>query len=232
MATYCDIRCPECGEVYSVVPGKGLKGCGLKTLGSSDIPPYSCRICGHRFWNRGEIIRPDYDNLEDYRGTIRTRRYWDPFEAKSITGTLEDRLANLSAFVKLGGDLLKEIDAYAEDRSSIYTDDIMTAVMTYLQYLISGENYGLDETFTDRIKCLDKAELVQLLSEELKVRIVENEESCWVLRKDNLCDDSILSGIEATHRMNHPDETPAMYARRKKNWSASSHGFWYNKDIR
>lgn len=232
MATYYDIRCPECGETYPVRPGFGLKDCGLRTIGSGNIPPYRCRICGHTFWNGGENIRPDYDNLEDYRGTIRTRRYWDPFEAKSITGTLEDRLANLSAFVRLGGDLLKEIDAYAEDRSSDYTDDIMTAVMTYLQYLISGENYGLDEAFTDRIKCLEKEELVQLLSEELKVRIVEDEESCWVLRKDNLCDDSILSGIEATHRMNHPDETPAMYARNKRNWSASSHGFWYNKDIK
>lgn len=226
MATDFKVRCPECGETYYIIQGKSFKDSGLLDYGGT----YLCRICKHKFWNGGKVVRPSYDNLEDYGGSIATRRYWDPFEEKSITGTVEERLANLSAFVKLGGNIGKEINCYASDRSSIYTDSIMTAIETYLNYLIAGEKYGLPAAFTERIQCLTKTELVHLLEEELKTRIIEDKESCYVIRKDNLLDDNILLEIERSHAASHPDENPETIARRKRFWSAGSHGYWYHKN--
>ncbi len=108
-------------------------------------------------------------------------------------------------------------------------DSIMTAIETYLNYLIAGEEYGLSAAFTERIQCLTKMELVHLLEEELKTRIIEDKESCYIIRKDNLLDDSILSEIERAHAASHPDENPETIARRKRFWSAGSHGYWYHK---
>ena len=177
--------------------------------------------------------------LEEYEGYLANREYWDDcgFEWSGYH-TMDEKLILLAGYVQHGGDLNRVIEKYSENRDKMYTSRIQCAIMLYLYRLIS-EHLPKEERIKDtshiRIMFLDRDELVQLLSEELKRRVtytlvVERPKGnmgnfdvvkSWYVKKADKFDDTVLSKIEQEHKLAHPNEDETTLKQKYERWFSS-----------
>ncbi len=165
-------------------------------------------------------------SLSEYEGWLAMREYWDDFSDEWNDSTIEEKLIHLAGFVKQGGDLNVVLNSYAEYRDALYRCRIQECVFGYIERLMSGDLFKFGAPIIDRIKCLDKEELVQLLSEELKRCVVEEEEydenfvkvSYWKIVDKYLNKDDILDMIEREHWKKFPNESFSYYWGKSKRW--------------
>ena len=155
-----------------------------------------------------------------YAELLVNREYWDNYSYEwSGFHTMDQKLIHMAGFVNMGGDLLWVIKQYAKDRSSDYRFCIHGSISKYLFRMISEgltkEERDKDNSYV-RMMFLDREELVELLTEELKRKVkydlvcnrdtgtVERE---WYVENPTKFDDSVLAKIEQAHKQAHPDET-------------------------
>lgn len=174
-------------------------------------------------------------DLKEYIGYIARREYWDGFAHEWTYSPMEAKLIRLGGFVLKGGDLNEVLDRYAEDRAFTYRYEIQFRVISYIINLMSGGTLDIytDSVTLDRIKRLDKEELVQLLTEELKRRIRQtcsfingNIEKVWEISKGDLLKDDILDKIEREHWRSHPEESFSWYLKKTNRWTAPDFCLW------
>ena len=113
-------------------------------------------------------------SLRDYEGMMNNRQYWDDLGAEWGWSTMEQKLVRLAGFVQQGGNLKKVINRYAKDHDKRYNSRIQYCVLCYILKLMVGDrmHWYEDEPLVNRIKCLNKDELVRLLTDELKRDVV------------------------------------------------------------
>lgn len=167
----------------------------------------------------------------EYAKHLATREYWDDFSYEwSGRHTMDQKLIYMAGFVNKGGDLLWVIKQYAKDRSRDYRFCIHGSISKYLFCMISEglpkEERDKDNSYV-RMMFLDREELVELLTEELKRKVkydyvvdrntgtVERE---WFVEKPTKFDDSVLAKIEQAHKQAHPDETVEEKRRYYERW--------------
>ena len=173
-----------------------------------------------------------YDiEVGEYAKHLATREYWDDFSYEwSGRHTMDQKLIYMAGFVNMGGDLLWVIKQYAKDRSRDYRFCIHGSISKYLFRMIS-EGLTKGERDKDdsgvRMMFLDREELVELLTEELKrkvkydyvvdrnTRAVEKE---WFVMKPTVFDDTVLAEIEQAHKQAHPNETVEDKRRYYERW--------------
>jgi hypothetical protein len=168
-------------------------------------------------------------SLQEYEGLMNNREYWDDLGAEWNHSTIEKKLVRLAGFVRLGGNLKKVINHYAKDHDEQYNHRIQYCVLYYILKLMVGDRlqWYNKEPLVDRIKCLNKDELVRLLTLELKRDV---QPSCemdknhkfhehWrLLSDDEQQSDVYLDRIERHHWRKHPEESASQYFRRAETW--------------
>ncbi|MBR4392294.1 MAG: hypothetical protein IKT08_09360 [Bacteroidales bacterium] len=176
-------------------------------------------------------------SLRDYEGMMNSREYWDDLGAEWSWSTIEKKLVRLAGFVQQGGNLKKVINRYAKEHDERYNCRIQYCVLYYILKLMVGNRlqwYG-SEPLVDRIKCLNKDELIRLLTAELKRDVVQ---SCHIDEHNNICEhwellsdtewlsDVYLDRIERHHWRTHPQESPSQYFRRAEIWWRGGRSLW------
>ena len=165
-------------------------------------------------------------SISDYENKLAMKEYWDDFSHEWTYSSTETKLINLAKFVKQGGDLNIVLNRYAENRDLSYRTRIQMCVFYYIETLISGDNFKFGSPIIDRIKRLDKEELVQLLSEELKRCVIEiedfdanlNKVTYWKITDKYRNNDDILDTIERKHWSKFPNENFSLYLDKSKRW--------------
>jgi hypothetical protein len=167
--------------------------------------------------------------LKEYEGLIARREYWDDISEEWSWSTTEQKLVRLAGFVQQGGDLAKLIDKYAEGRDDDYRHRIQFCLLSYILKLMVGERMHSNSNapLVSRIKRLNKEELVELMTEELKRDVKKSEKmdsdfsihEDWELLSDKeWMSDEILDRIEYRHWHEHPEESWGTYSFREKYW--------------
>ena len=121
------------------------------------------------------------------------------------------------------------IDSYAEVHAHEYNRRIQYCVVRYILILMTNDQVNLyeDHSLVNRIKCLNKDELVELLTDELKRDMVpvywkdangQYQRGLDLLSKAQTVDDNNLDRIERHHWRTHPNEGAAYFRRAKKWW--------------
>lgn len=156
--------------------------------------------------------------LDEYESWLCMRQYWDNFASEYSDKTIEEKLILLGGFVLKGGNLNQLLEEYAKGRELTYRRRIQYCVVNYIGYLITREENVLysksHSKLCNRLKCLDKAELVLLLTYELKKRIRETYTielngdivRTWEVSKEELNSDDNLDLIERNHCHSNPKE--------------------------
>lgn len=174
---------------------------------------------------------------EDYSAHVCGRAYWDDLSAEWGYCPIEKKLVILAGFVNLGGDLNKVLERYAEDRSEDYRSRIQHCIMHYLTHLIEGEplEYSApSRPIVNRIKRLEKEELVRLLSEELRRRVVQTcdidrngqSSTIWKVSTELIHNDEVLDNIEREHWKNNPEESFSSYLNNTQRWGPFGKSMW------
>ncbi len=171
-------------------------------------------------------LRPLNCSLSEYESCLAMREYWDDYSDEWNDSTIEEKLVNLASFVKIGGDLNVVINDYAECRDTIYKYRIQFCAFRYIERLMSGSYFKIGSPVVDRIKRLEKTELVSLLQEELLRCVKEIEEyderqikiSYWQISDEFINKDDILDKIEREHWKNNPNEGVSFYMDKDKSW--------------
>ncbi len=175
-----------------------------------------------------------YDlEVGEYAGLLANREYWDSYSYEwSGFHTMDQKLIHLAGFVNMGGDLLWVIKHYAKGRSREYRFCIHSAISRYLFRMIS-EGLTKEERAKDdsgvRMMFLDREELVELLTEELKRKVTYDlktiRTACgcdvvrkWYVESPKVFDDTVLAKIEQAHKQAHPDETVEDKRRYYERW--------------
>ena len=182
------------------------------------------------------IYKTPYDvPLDEYEGLVARREYWDDGSDEWNWSSIDLKLVRLAGFVQQDGDLNKVMTEYTKDLDEYKRQRIQYCVVRYILKLMLGERRQLSENnpLVERIKCLNKEELLELLTEELK-RDVKKEEKMddnykihedWVLLSDNQwMSDEILDGIERRHWRENPEESYTTYSNRSQFW-------WNNRSL-
>ena len=165
---------------------------------------------------------------------VSTKEFWDSPSAEWSNSTTEEKLLILGAFVNGGGDLYKVVEDYAERHDAVYRREIQNTVLHYLAILMTGKEFTTRIALSDRIKRLNKEELIQLLTEELKRNVLKSGEidangyvkEFLKLSNENLLNDDILDRIEREHWRANPDEAFSSYLfKAELNWNYSR-GLW------
>lgn len=166
------------------------------------------------------------------------RLYWDDFASEYSNKTIEEKLVLLGGFIHRGGNLSQVLDEYAEERELSYRQRIQYCVVNYIGYLITGKEHILysssHSVLCDRLKCFDKAELISVLTNELKKRIQKtftiedngNLTYYWEVSKENLNNDENVDTIERNHWRSNPDEPYSRYLRKAKIWDNPLASLW------
>lgn len=174
-------------------------------------------------------------DLEEYSDYLASREYWDGFAHEWTYSPMEAKLIKLGGFVLKGGRLDKVLDEYAKGRDFSYRHEIQRCVLIYIMELLSGGTLSIymKSVTLDRIKRLDKEELVQLLTEELKRRIRQTYsfinrhlELIWEVSRDDLLKDDILEKIEREHWRSHPEESFSWYLNKTRRWDNPDFCIW------
>jgi len=175
--------------------------------------------------------------LKEYEGMMANREYWDDLGAEWNHSTIEKKLVQLAGFVRLGGNLKKVINHYAKDHDEQYNRRIQFCILYYILKLMVGDRlqwYSKDP-LVDRIKRLNKDELVALLTKELKRDVIPScemdknhkfHEHWRLLSDDEWLSDEFLDKIERKHWRSHPEEPFSQYLRRSKWWWDYRHYLW------
>lgn len=180
---------------------------------------------------------PYHVPLKDYEGMMANREYWDDLGAEWNYSTIEKKLVRLAGFVQLGGNLKKVINHYAKDHDDQYNRRIQFCVLYYILKLMVGDRlqWYSKEPLVDRIKCLNKDELIRLLTLELKRDV---QPSCemdknhkahehWrLLSDDEQQSDIYLDRIERHHWRIHPHESATQYFNRATIWWNYTRFLW------
>lgn len=180
---------------------------------------------------------PYHVPLKEYEGMMANREYWDDLGAEWNWSSMEQKLVRLAGFVQQGGSLKKVLVRYTKDRDEEYTNRIQFCVLEYILKLMVGNRIQPYEKvpLVDRIKCLNKDELVKLLTLELKRDV---QPSCemdkdhkfhehWRLLSDDAQQSDIyLDRIERHHWRKHPDEPASQYFRRAEIWWSYRRYLW------
>lgn len=119
--------------------------------------------------------KPFECDLKTYEGYIARKEYWDDLSTEWSFSTKEEKIIRLGGFVQQGGSLLRLLNSYAKEHDERYRERIQYCVLSYLRELITG-GFTDDDPICNRIKCLDKKELVELLKIELKSRVRKSSE--------------------------------------------------------
>ena len=173
--------------------------------------------------------------LEEYAGYVARREYWDSFACEWRDSPMEAKLIRLGGFVLKGGNLNDVLDLYAEGRDFTYRHQVQSCVLIYIINLMSGGilNIYMKSPILDRLKRLDKEELVLLLTEELKRRIRQTYayingdiEKHWEVSKEDLLADDILLKIEEEHWRSHPEEDFGWYLKKEGRWDDPNFCLW------
>ena len=175
--------------------------------------------------------------LKEYEGMMANREYWDDLGAEWNWSSMEKKLVRLAGFVQQGGSLKKVLNRYTKDRDEEYTNRIQFCVLEYILKLMVGNRIKPYEKvpLVDRIKRLNKDELVELLTKELKRDVVPSSEmdknhkfhEHWrLLSDDEWLSDEILDKIEYRHWRKHPEEPFSQYLRRSEFWWDYRHFLW------
>lgn len=164
--------------------------------------------------------------LEEYEGILANREYWDDISCEwEQYSTLEQKLIRMGGFVQRGGDLNQVILRYAEGREYSYKVTIKSCLMHYIERFISK-----DQWYT-RIVRLEKEEVVNLLSELLKVSVKNSCEydkynkkyySVGLLETKDVDAAAILTAVEMRHQETHPYETIEVVRERAWGWVRES----------
>ena len=183
--------------------------------------------------------------LDDYEGLIERNEYWDDSGDEANWLTMDQKLIRLAGFVQKGfvqkgGNLAKVITSYAESHDEYKRKRIQFCVGSYILKLMAGDRYTIntkDVPLVDRIKCLNKDELVELLSLELMRGVVKTEKydkdykthEDWEVLSNN--DDYRISGenldaIERRHWRENPDESFTTYSNRSIYWWNYGNSLW------
>lgn len=153
------------------------------------------------------------------------REYWDDLGAEWNRNTIELKLVRLAGFVQQGGNLKKVLNHYAKEHDEQYNHRIQYCVLYYILKLMVGDRlrwYSKDP-LVDRIKCLNKDELIRLLTLELKRDVRPScemdknhkiHEHWRLLSDDEQQSDVYLDRIERHHWRKHPEESANQYFRR------------------
>ena len=105
---------------------------------------------------------------------------------------------------------------------------------------MAGDKYTItteDVPLVDRIKCLNKDELVELLSQELKRGVIKTEKydkdyntrEDWEVLSNNddfRINDECLDAIERRHWRENPDESFDTYSNKSDYWWNHSESLW------
>ena len=186
--------------------------------------------------------KPFECDLKTYEGYIARKEYWDDFSAEWSSSTIEDKIIRLGGFVQQGGSLLRMLNRYAKNHDEIYRNRIQHCILAYLKQLITG-GFDYDDPICNRIKCLDKKELVDLLKIELKSRVRKSYDisingdvsEMWIIDKEHLnpakpdfTDSVLLDKIQTPHWRAYPEESFATYQRRAQiHWDgANTESLW------
>ena len=172
---------------------------------------------------------PYHIPLEEYEGLMASREYWDDLGAEWNWSSIEQKLVRLAGFVKQGGSLKKVLNRYTKGREEEYTNRIQFCILKYILKLMVGERLKPYEKvpLVDRIKRLNKDELVELLTKELKRDVMPSSEmdknhkfhEHWrLLSDDEWLSDEYLDKIEYRHWHKHPEEPFSQYLRRSEWW--------------
>ena len=180
---------------------------------------------------------PYHVPLKEYEGMMANREYWDDLGAEWNWSSMEQKLVRLAGFVQQGGSLKKVLVRYTKNRDKEYTNRIQFCVLEYILKLMVGNRIQTYEKvpLVDRIKRLNKDELVELLTKELKRDV---QPSCemdknhkfhehWrLLSDDEWLSDENLDKIEYHHWRKHPEEPFSQYLRRSEIWWNYRHFLW------
>ena len=150
------------------------------------------------------LLRPLNYPLSQYDSWLAMKEYWDDYSHEWTESSIEKKLVHLAGFVKMGGDLNTVLTDYAEDRDATYRIRIQHCVFRYIERLISGDHFKFGEPIIDRIKRLDKEELVRLLTAELLRSVQETRDydengqlfTHWIISKEYLNNDENLDAID------------------------------------
>lgn len=178
--------------------------------------------------------------LDEYEGLIESNQYWDDSGDESNWLTMEQKLIRLAGFVQKGGNLAKVITNYAESHDEYKLKRIQFCVGSYILKLMAGNKYTITTKgvpLVDRIKCLNKDELVELLSQELKCGVVKTEKydidynlhEDWEVLSNNddfKINDENLDAIERRHWHDNPDESFTTYSNRSDYWWNYRKSLW------
>lgn len=174
--------------------------------------------------------------LKEYEGLVCHREYWDGVGTEWGWSSVEEKIIRLAGFVQQGGNLKKIINRYAKDRDETYRREIQYCILEYILVLMAGDSIKVykNSPFVDRIKCLDKEELVKLLSDQLKTsvrRIYYMEgggiKEGWKIRYDNpKTPDELLDKIDRQHCRKYPDETYYEWSHRPEKWWSHKQHLW------
>lgn len=170
-------------------------------------------------------------DIDEYADRICRKEYWDDFSSEWSWSSIDEKLIRLGGFVLAGGSLLRLLNRYAKAHDEMYRQRIQHCILFYVGILITDKPLDNRTPLCQRIKCLDKKELVQLLKEELKKDVRERLEmdsqgyitKYWEVSKEHLLDDKILDHIERNHWRTNPDEAFSSYLRKQERfWDASN----------
>ena len=178
--------------------------------------------------------------LDDYEGLIERNEYWDDSGDEANWLTMDQKLIRLAGCVHKDCNLAKVITSYAESHDEYKRKRIQFCVRSYILKLMAGDRYTIntkDVPLVDRIKCLNKDELVELLSLELMRGVVKTEKydkdykthEDWKVLSNN--DDYRISGenldaIERRHWRENPDESFTTYSNRSIYWWNYGNSLW------
>ena len=162
------------------------------------------------------------------------REYWDNFGYEQESMTLQQKILRLGVFVNEGGHISEVIDQYIIGKEDWFQlKAIQWTIFRYLTYMMNAGKPLLPAepaSLVDRIKCLEKEELIELLEMELKRCVVFDSHT----KKEYLIDDfsifrpndTNLYVIERLHIKNHPDETLSEYYAKTSCCENHQPGFW------
>ncbi len=175
--------------------------------------------------------------LNEYEGLVCRREYWDGLGTEWGWSSVEEKIIRLAGFVQQGGNLKKIINRYAKDRDETYRREIQHCILEYILVLMAGDIIEIyrNSPFVDRIKRLDKDELVKLLSDQLKASVRERYymdkshtiQLGWEIRYENkLSPDEYMDKVDRRHSRKHPEETFYTFMNRPKQWDDPKYSLW------
>ena len=175
--------------------------------------------------------------LDEYEGLIGSREYWDDLADEWKWSSIGEKLVRLAGFVQMGGNLKKIINHYAREKDEYKRQRIQYCIVDYILKLMVGDRFHASEDvpLVNRIKRLDKNELVRLLTAELKRDVQKGgvfdkdykEHENWRLLSDEKwMSDEILDKIEHKHWHDNPEESFDSYLDRSNTMWNGRRSLW------